>query len=200
MESGASVKSFAVSKTSKTIVLVGMMGVGKSSVGWRLAKRLGVPFFDSDREVERAAGCSVPDIYALWGEKAFKEAEQKTIKRLLDGPVHVLSTGDGSFIHQDLRQRMLESAICVWLMADLETIYRRVSHRKTRPQLLEGDSKEILKSLMEERTPIYAEAQLSISSQEEAHDLTVERVLRSLATYLASGQSSVGQEQPPSLE
>ncbi|MGL6187872.1 MAG: shikimate kinase [Holosporales bacterium] len=200
MELGASGKSFAVSKTSKTIVLVGMMGVGKSSVGWRLAKRLGVPFFDSDREVERAAGCSIPDIYALWGEQAFKEAEQKTIKRLLDGPVHVLSTGDGSFIYEDLRQRMLESAICVWLMADLETIYRRVSHRKTRPQLLEGDSKEILKSLMEERTPIYAEAQLSISSQEEAHDLTVERVLKSLVTYCASGQSSVGQGQPPSLE
>lgn len=176
----------------QTIVLVGMMGVGKSSVGWRLARRLGIPFFDSDREVESAAGCSIPDIYALWGEDAFKEAERKVIKRLLSGGAHVLSTGDGSFTHPDLRQKMLDSALCVWLKADLETIYRRVRHRKTRPQLLAGDSRIILEKLLEERSSIYSQAHIVVESQDEAHDMTVERVLEGLREYLGRKSENHG--------
>ena len=188
MESISSVNSVSrVLGQKKTIVLIGMMGVGKSSVGWRLARRLGLPFCDSDREVEQAAGCSIPDIYALWGEAAFKEAERKVLRRLLDGGVHVLSTGDGSFTHADLREQMLSTALCVWLRADLETIYRRVHHRKTRPQLLNVDSREVLADLLGERERFYRQAHLVVDSQDEAHEVTVGRVLEGLATYLNGG-------------
>jgi shikimate kinase len=161
-----------------------MMGVGKSSIGWRLAKRMGVPFFDSDQEVERSAGCSVSDICTLWGKGAFVDVERKIIRRLLTGSGYVLSTGDGSFIQDDLRQEMLASALCVWLRADLETIYRRVRYRKTRPQLLVGDSQATLKRLLEERNDTYAQAHLVVESQDEAHDKTVDRVLEKIHTYM----------------
>ena len=167
----------------RTIVLVGMMGAGKSSVGWRLARRLKIPFFDSDREVESAACCTIPDIYALWGEKAFKEAEARIIRRLLQTSPHVLSTGDGSFIQPDLQKEILENAIVIWLQADLETIHRRVRHRKTIPQLFEGDSLEILSTLIDQRSQIYAQAHLSVPSQDESHDLTVDRILKALSDY-----------------
>lgn len=169
----------------KTIAFVGLMGAGKSSVGWRLAKRLGLPFFDSDREVEKAAGCSISDIYALWGEKAFKEAERKVIHRLLSGPPHVLSTGDASFVPQDLREMILDKTITIWLQADLETIHQRVKHRQTRPQLFEGDSLEILSELVEERYNVYNQAHFSVESCDETHDQTVSRIINTLNTYLA---------------
>lgn len=169
----------------KTIALVGLMGVGKSSVGWRLAKRLDLPFFDSDREVEKAAGCSISDIYALWGEKAFKEAERKVIQRLLAAPPHILSTGDASFIPQDLREMILAQTISIWLQADLETLHQRVKHRQTRPQLFEGDSREILNELVGERYALYAQAHFSVQSCDETHDQTVTRIIDALSAYLA---------------
>lgn len=183
-------ESYDIKKTSeklivsKTIALVGIMGAGKSSVGWRLAKRLALPFFDSDKEVEKAAGCSISDIYALWGEKAFKEAERKVIRRLLDGPPHILSTGDASFIPQDLRDMILEKTITIWLQADLDTIHERVKHRQTRPQLFEGDSREILSELVEERYAVYDQAHFSVQSCDETHDQTVTRIIDTLNAYL----------------
>ena len=171
-------------KINQTIVLVGLMGAGKSSVGWRLARRLGLPFFDSDKEIEKAAGCSIPDIYERWGEKAFKKAEYKVITRLLSGPVHVLSTGDGSFVEPELRALILKQTISIWLKADLDTLHQRVKHRHTRPQLFEGDSRDILAELVEERYPIYSQADLWVHSQDEAHEQTVDRLMEVLNPYL----------------
>ena len=145
-----------------------------------------MPFFDSDKEVERAAGCSVVEIYERWGERAFREAEQK-VRRLLKGPAHVLSTGDGSFIEPALRQLILKQTISIWLKADLQTLHQRVTNRRTRPQLVEGNSWDILRELAEERYPIYGQANLCVESQEEAHERTADRLIRVLTAYQRDG-------------
>lgn len=168
----------------KTVVLVGMMGAGKSSIGWRLAKKLGVEFHDSDQEVERAAGCSVTDIFETWGEKAFRDAERRVIQRLLHGPTQVISTGDGAFIDDEIRELIQEKAISVWLRANPDILLQRVVRRDTRPLLNEGDPKEILEEMIEKRYPIYEEANIIVDSNDDAHDATVERVMDALKDYV----------------
>lgn len=168
----------------KTLVLVGMMGAGKSSIGWRLARKLGIPFNDTDQEVERAAGCSVADIFETWGEKAFRDAERRVIKRLLSGQTQVVSTGDGAFIDEDSRALIKENAISLWLRADPEILYERVIRRDTRPLLFEGDAKQILEEMIERRYPIYAKADLTVESNDDAHEATVERIMESLKGYI----------------
>lgn len=168
----------------KTLVLVGMMGAGKSSIGWRLARRLDISFNDTDQEVERAAGCSVADIFETWGEKAFRDAERRVIKRLLTGQVQVVSTGDGAFIDEDSRQLIKESAISLWLRADPEILYERVIRRDTRPLLFEGDARQILEEMIERRYPIYAKADLTVESNDDAHEATVERVMEALRDHI----------------
>ena len=168
----------------KTLVLVGMMGAGKSSIGWRIAQKLDVPFNDTDQEVERAAGCSVADIFETWGEKAFRDAERRVIKRLLSAKVQVISTGDGAFIDTESRKLIKENAISLWLRADPSILYERVSRRDTRPLLFEGDPKEILEEMIERRYPIYAEADLTVESNDVAHEATLERVMEILKNHL----------------
>ena len=168
----------------KTLVLVGMMGAGKSSVGWRLARRLGIPFSDTDQEVEKAAGCSVADIFETWGEKAFRDAERRILKRLLGGPIQVVSTGDGAFFDEENRSLIKENAISLWLRADPEVLYERVIRRDTRPLLFEGDAKQILDEMIERRYPIYAKADLTVESNDDAHEATIERVIESLKNYV----------------
>ena len=168
----------------KTLVLVGMMGAGKSSIGWRIARKLGVSFHDSDQEVERAAGCSVADIFETWGEKAFRDAERRVIKRLLSAPVQVVSTGDGAFIDEESRKLIKENAISLWLRADPEILYERVSRRDTRPLLFEGDPKEILEEMIDRRYPIYAHADITVESNDDAHEATVGRVIEFLKEYI----------------
>lgn len=168
----------------KTLVLVGMMGAGKSSVGWRLARKLGIPFSDTDQEVEKAAGCSVADIFETWGEKAFRDAERRIIKRLLGGPVQIVSTGDGAFFDEESRALVKEHAISLWLRADPEILYERVIRRDTRPLLFEGDAKQILEEMVERRYPIYAKADLTVESNDDAHEATIERVIESLKDYI----------------
>ena len=168
----------------KTLVLVGMMGAGKSSVGWRLARRLGIPFSDTDQEVEKAAGCSVADIFETWGEKAFRDAERRILKRLLGGPTQVVSTGDGAFFDEENRLLIKENAISLWLRADPEVLYERVIRRDTRPLLFEGDAKQILEEMVERRYPIYAKADLTVESNDDAHEATIERVIESLKNYI----------------
>ncbi len=168
----------------KTLVLVGLMGAGKSSIGWRIAQKLGIPFNDSDQEVERAAGCSVADIFETWGEKAFRDAERRVIKRLLSAQIQIISTGDGAFIDDESRELIKENAISLWLRADPEILYERVSRRDTRPLLFEGDAKEILEEMIEKRYPIYAEANLMVESNDDAHEATVERVIEVLKNYI----------------
>jgi shikimate kinase len=168
----------------KTLVLVGMMGAGKSSIGWRLARKLGILFHDTDQEVERAAGCTVADIFETWGEKAFRDAERRVIKRLLNGPIQVLSTGDGAFVDEDSQQLIKENAISLWLRADPEVLYERVIRRETRPLLFEGDAKQILEEMIERRYPVYAKADLLVESNDDAHEATVERVMEALKNYI----------------
>lgn len=168
----------------RSLVLVGMMGAGKSSIGWRLAKKLGIPFHDSDQEVERAAGCTVADIFETWGEKAFKDAERRVVKRLLSEDTQVISTGDGAFIDPETRELIKENAISLWLRADPEILYERVTRRDTRPILFEGDPKEILDAMIEKRYPIYAEADLTVDSNDDAHDATVTRLIEVLKDHI----------------
>ncbi len=140
----------------KTIVLVGLMGCGKTSIGRRLAKRLELPFHDSDHEVEQSAGCPIKEIFDVFGEEAFQNGEHRVIKRLLNQGTHVLATGGGSFMHEETRKLIKENAISVWLKADLDTLVARVSRRSDRPLLESGNEKETLEKLIEERYPLYS--------------------------------------------
>ena len=148
----------------RTVVLVGLMGAGKTSVGKRLAESLGVPFRDSDDEIEAAAGMSIPEIFASMGEPAFRAGERKVIARLLDMPPQVLATGGGAFMNAETRALIAEKGVSVWIKADLDTLVERTSRRADRPLLQGGDPRAILGRLMTERHPVYAEAAITVDS------------------------------------
>jgi shikimate kinase len=169
----------------RPVALVGMMGAGKSTIGSRLAKRLAKPFLDSDQEVERAAGgYSVAEIYEMWGERAFKEAEYKVIERLLKTePVHVLSTGEGAFIEPSTRSLLQDQTITVWLKSDLKTLASRVQ-RKARPQLMDGNTEEILEGFVQQRYPIYQTSDICVNSDDEFYQDAVDRILVALKEFL----------------
>jgi shikimate kinase len=167
-------------KLPKTIALVGMMGVGKTSVGRLLAKRLGIGFCDSDHEVETAAQCTVADIYAWYGEQAFKDTERRVISRLVTEPPQVLSTGVEAFITPETREVLKENCFIVWLHAPLDTIYPRVERRSHRPQLEKGDKRKILESLIEKYYPIYAEAHIKIDCTQQPLEKTVDKIIEAL--------------------
>jgi shikimate kinase len=168
----------------RTIALVGLMGVGKSSVGRRLANALGMPFRDADTEVEAAAGRSIPDIFAELGEPAFREGERRVIARLLDQPPHVLATGGGAFMNAETRKLIAGRAVSVWLKTDLETLARRVSRKNTRPLLADKDPLQVLRSQAETRYPIYGEADVIVETGDAPHHQTVDQVIRALSAYL----------------
>lgn len=172
----------------KTIVLVGLMGAGKSSVGRRVAGRLGLPFHDADHEIEAAAGCSISDLFARYGEPAFRAGERRVMCRLLSGPRAVIATGGGAFIDPETRALIAEKAISVWLRADLDLLTKRVMGRDHRPLLKEGDPRAILSGLMEKRNPIYAEADLAVDSLDQPTDITVTAVLRSLTAFVRGAE------------
>lgn len=170
----------------RSIVLVGMMGAGKSSVGKRLARRLGLPFADADTEIEQAAGMSIPDIFAHHGEPAFRDGEKRVIARLLEhGPI-VLATGGGAFMNQETRERIAGHGLAVWLKAELDVLLRRVKKRDDRPLLRGGDPEETLRSLIAQRYPVYAEAAVTVHSREVPHEVMVEEVVEALAAHLAA--------------
>jgi len=168
----------------RTIALVGLMGVGKSSVGRRLANALGLPFRDADSEVEAAAGRSIPDIFAEFGEPAFRDGERKVIQRLLDEPAHVLATGGGAFIDPKTREMIKARAISVWLKTDLDVLARRLGRKDTRPLLIGKDPIEVLRSQAEARYPAYAQADITVETGDAAHHVTVDQLLRALSAYL----------------
>ncbi len=172
----------------KTIVLVGLMGAGKTCIGSRLAERLGLAFVDADTEIEMAAGCSISDIFEVYGEDAFRDGERRVIVRLLGSPVHVLATGGGAFIDADTRSRMKRQAISIWLRADLDLLVSRVGRRGNRPLLAGGNRREVLEALIAERYPIYAEADIVVDSGRESPDVTVDRVIEAVRAYLAHHQ------------
>ena len=167
----------------RTIALVGLMGAGKSTVGRRLADKLGRDFYDSDHEIEKAAGLSISDIFAKHGEADFHRGEKQVIRRLLDMPPHVLATGGGAYLDADTRAILRERAITVWLNADLETLWRRVQKRDTRPLLQRSDAKEHLAHLVMERQPFYSQADLVVHSKDGPHTHTVNAILKALQTW-----------------
>ena len=168
---------------SRTIALVGLMGAGKSTVGRRLAEKLGRQFFDSDHEIEKAAGLSVADIFTLHGEADFRRGEQKVLERLLGEAPHVLATGGGAYMNEETRALLREKAVTIWLNADLETLWRRVQKKNTRPLLKRPDAKAVLQNLFIEREPIYAQADLVVHSKEGPHGSTVNAILKALKTW-----------------
>ena len=169
---------------ARTITLVGLMGVGKSSVGRRLANALDLPFKDADVEIEAAAGRSIPDIFAEMGEPAFREGERRVIARLLENPPHVLATGGGAFMNDETRALIKERSISVWLKADLEVLVRRVSRKDSRPLLSGKDPLAVLTELAEKRYPVYAEADITVETGDTAHLVTVDQVIRALTRHL----------------
>jgi shikimate kinase len=177
-----------VPKIDKTIVLIGMMGAGKTCIGRKLAERLELPFVDADQEIAEAAGCSIPDIFALHGEAAFREGEARVIARLLDDPVHVLATGGGAFMNEKTRAKIRERAISVWLRADIDLLLRRVGRRNNRPLLAQDDPRAVLEKLMAERDPVYAEADIIVDSVDGPRDAMVSRVYDAIMDYLARGR------------
>jgi shikimate kinase len=170
----------------RTIALVGLMGVGKSSVGRRLANTLELPFRDADSEVEAAAGRSISDIFTDLGEAAFREGERRVIARLLDLPPHVLATGGGAFMTPDTRALIKSKAISVWLKADLEVLARRVSRKDNRPLLAGKDPLDVLQAQADARYPAYAEADIIVETGDAAHHVTVEQLIHALSDHLAA--------------
>ncbi len=164
----------------KSVVLVGLMGAGKSSVGRRLAKALDIPFVDADEEIERAAGCSVEDIFRLYGEAAFRDGEERVIARLLERGPQVLATGGGAFMNPRIRERIRQTAVSVWLRADLDLLVRRTSRRGGRPLLAHGDPRATLERLMAERYPVYTEADITVDTTDENIERMVERIVAGL--------------------
>lgn len=169
----------------KPIVMVGLMGAGKTSVGRALARRLGIPFVDSDKEIEAAAGCSVVDIFSMYGESEFRRVEQRVIARLMDTPptLKVISTGEGAFITPAVREMVLMRAISVWLRADLDLLVKRTNFRDTRPQLLHADSRKILAQLINDRYDIYSMANITVETRDESLRKTLDKVVDAIKKY-----------------
>jgi shikimate kinase len=167
----------------RSIVLVGMMGAGKSSIGRRLAARLNLPFVDADSEIEKAASMTIPEIFAAQGEAYFRAGEARVIARLLESGPQVLATGGGAFMNPETRAAIRAKAISIWLNATLDILIRRVRRRADRPMLTGGDPVETLKRLMEERYPVYAEADLTVESRDVPHDTIVAEIIAKLCKY-----------------
>jgi shikimate kinase len=176
-------------RAPKTIALVGLMGVGKTSIGRRLAQRLGLPFIDADAEVETAAGTTIEEIFHRHGEAAFRDGERRVIARLLDQPNHVLATGGGAFMDPSTRALLKARSITVWLRADLEIMLSRVGRRNNRPLLQAGDPRAVLQRLIAERYPSYAAADITVDSVDGPPDATLEGLLTQLAAFLAAARS-----------
>jgi len=181
--SGNRPEAIRASIRDRSIVLVGLMGSGKSTIGRRLAQRLGMRFADADDEIERAAGMTISEIFARFGEAHFRDGERRVIQRLLTGKPLVLATGGGAFINDDTRALILGGSLCIWLDADIPTLVDRVGRRSHRPLLKDRDPREVLRELAAVRNPIYAEAHLRISSASTPHDHTVRAIMEALATW-----------------
>jgi shikimate kinase len=184
MSAALGAKSF-----DRPIVLVGLMGSGKSAIGRRLATRLGMRFVDADAEIEAAAGLSIKDIFEVHGEAAFRDGERRVIARLLGEEPHVLATGGGAFIDPETRKLIKENCYSVWLRAEFDVLMRRVSRRDTRPLLNVDNKEEVLRRLMDERYPIYEEADIIVQSRDGPHEEMVDQVVEALK-HLTNGENT----------
>jgi len=177
----------------RSIVLVGMMGVGKSSIGRRLASRLGIPFVDADAEIEKAAGMSIADIFARHGEADFRSGEARVIARLLDAGPQVLATGGGAVMNADTRVAIKAKGVSIWLSAEFDVLMRRVNKRRhERPMLQTADPAATLRALLAAREPVYAQADLTVQSREVPHDAIVAEIMAALARFLKVSASAQG--------
>ena len=177
----------------RSVVLVGMMGAGKSSVGRRLAQRIGVPFVDADTEIEKAAGMTIPEIFAVHGEADFRAGEARVIARLLEGGPQILATGGGAFMNPNTREGIAARGVSVWLNADFDVLIRRIRRRHDRPLLATADPAATLRELIAIREPEYAKADVKIQSRDVPHDKIVDEIVAGLAGYLG-----VPADYPPS--
>ena len=181
---------------TRSIVLVGMMGAGKSSIGRRLATKLAIPFVDADTAIEEAANMSIEDIFAIHGEPDFRAGEAKVIARLLKSGPQVLATGGGAFMDAQTRASIRSKGIAVWLKAEFDVLLRRIKRRSDRPLLKTDDSAAVLEKLMAERYPIYGEADLTVHSRDVPHETIVEEIIAALAARLGVAPRSTGADAP----
>jgi len=179
-------KDLTLHKPDRTVVLVGLMGSGKSCIGRRLATRFDMPFVDADAEIEAAAGCTIAEFFARHGEPAFREGERRVMSRLLEGSPCILATGGGAFMDDETRRLIREKGLSVWLRAGLDLLVKRTAGRDHRPLLRQGNPADILGALIEKRYPVYGLADITVDSQDEPPDVTVDAVLSALQTYRKS--------------
>ena len=177
---------------SRSLVLIGMMGAGKSSVGRKLATRLAMPFVDADTEIETAAGMTIPEIFEVRGEADFRSGEARVIARLLDGGPQVLATGGGAYMNAETRRLISQKSVSVWLKAKFDILMRRIKRRSDRPLLRTADPEATLKMLIEERYPVYALADITIESRDVSHEVIVDELVEALANHFSVARS----EQP----
>lgn len=170
---------------NRSLVLVGMMGAGKSSVGRKLALRLALPFVDADSEIEAAAGMTIPEIFKIRGEPEFRSGEARVIARLLDSGPQVLATGGGAYMNPETRKLIAQKGISIWLKAEFDVLMRRIKRRSDRPLLRTPDPESTLKRLIEERYPVYALADLTIESRDVSHEVIVDEVIEALARHFS---------------
>ena len=175
----------------RCIVLIGMMGAGKSTIGRRMAARLRLSFLDADTEIETAAGMSIPDIFEAHGEPHFRDGEARVIARLLDSGPAVIATGGGAFMREETRNRVRDKAVSIWLKADAEVIMKRVRRRSDRPLLQNADPEGTVSRLLGEREPVYATADLTILSRDVPHDKIVDECLEALHVRLCGASDKI---------
>lgn len=170
---------------TKSISLIGLMGSGKTTVGVRLARKLGIPFVDSDAEIEIAADHTVSEIFEKFGEEDFRNGERKVISRLISKKPNILGTGGGAFMDRETRKRLKEKTITIWLKADIDHLVERTSRRNTRPLLRTGNPEEILRKLAKKRYPVYGQAAITVETGAGPHEKVVNDIIRKLNQYLA---------------
>ena len=176
-------------RLDRPVVLVGLMGVGKSTVGRRLARRLGLPFVDSDAAIEDASGFPAAEVFERYGERDFRDGERRLVARLVEGDIRVIATGGGAFVDPNTRQLLNDRAITVWLDAPIDILAERTSRRDTRVQLRDGDPKAVLSRLAEERRDSYAQAHIHIKSGDGAHKDVVDAIVEALEEHLSRSDS-----------
>ncbi len=177
----------------RSVVMVGLMGCGKSSIGRRLAARLQIPFIDADEEIEAAAAKTIPEIFADHGEQHFRDGERRVIARLLRFGPQVLSTGGGAYMNEETRARIRANGISVWLKADLATLMRRVMKRDNRPLLKVADPQAVMQRLMDQRYPVYADADLVVDSRDVPHEVIIDEIVEALDRCAKLGEPAGGE-------